>query len=76
MGTDNRTLTNENCSGLDLDVWGGQDTAPVLVPQSPEQCIIAQDGRCPAGCQACLDFEQEMKITGRRETGDTENASI
>jgi hypothetical protein len=50
-------------SGTDIDVWGGEDTVQVLIPQPGEPCILLDDeGKCPTGCRQCLDFAEEMKM--------------
>ncbi len=46
-------------SVADLDVWGGEQTTPVLIPKPGEPCVLQdEDGRCPDGCQQCLDFAE------------------
>jgi hypothetical protein len=60
MNADER---GSNKIGLDLDIWGGEVTTPVLIPQSPEHCVAAEGGRCPPGCRECADFADQMGIT-------------
>lgn len=57
-------------SGLDVDVWGGDATMPVLIPRSAEDCVATADGQCPPGCRQCLEFAETMGIMA---TENTEN---
>jgi len=47
-------------SVCDMDVWGGEDTVPLLVPRRGEACIAHVNGDCPAGCTLCIGFLDEM----------------
>ncbi len=61
-------------SGLDLDVWGGEVTTPVLIPKPGETCILQNlDGTCPYGCCQCTAFAETMKMIHHRDTEDTKN---
>ncbi len=57
-------MKQEDASGQDLDVWGGEVTTPVLIPKpgGVEDCKLKDRGGCPIGCQACLLFAEEMKL--------------
>lgn len=59
-----QTPQQEIRSGHDLDVWGGEDTTPLLVPKQGESCIAHVNGRCPAGCTLCIGFLDEMGRQG------------
>jgi hypothetical protein len=59
--TDRRQPISGNLSSLDLDIWGGETTTPVLIPRSPAECVAAVDGRCPPGCNGCEQFRQEWE---------------
>ena len=53
---------------MDIDVWGGEATTLVLIPQPGQPCVLhEEEGRCPAGCRQCQDFTEEMKIVKHEE---------
>lgn len=62
-----RTSPQGDCSGQDMDTWGGEDTKPILAPKRGDDCVAHVDGKCPAGCAKCISFLDEM---GRQEEFD------
>lgn len=73
--SDGRRATNPDLSGRDLDLCGdGIERPRVLIPERDgiEPCPLKVGGDCPAGCDVCVAFAEEMHHRGTDDTEDTE----
>jgi hypothetical protein len=77
MTSDERQVTSDDKSGHDLDAWRTDEALPMVVIPTPETpCVLKVDGECPAGCDACVAFAEDIAsgqsggvtVTGERET--------
>lgn len=51
-------------SGHNLDIWGGQVTGASYWPRpdSGDPCHLQVEGRCPPGCTACLEYDRSCDV--------------